>query len=108
MEYEAPEDQGGLISLFTGFKWNPRCSVSCNVVEGIRNPTGSLLEMMYRMNERFMGVACITVAPMNLPFILYIISMSDPVGLRIPSTTLQDTEHRGFHLNPVNNDISPP
>lgn len=55
VEYEHPEDQGGLFSLFTGFKWNPRCLISGDVVEEIRNPTGSLMEMIYRMNETFMG-----------------------------------------------------
>ena len=55
VEYAHPKEQGGLFSLFTGFKWNPRCSRSGDVVEEIRNPTGSLMEMIYRMNEKFMG-----------------------------------------------------
>ena len=63
VEYEDPEDQGGLISLFTGFKWNPRCSESGNVVEEIRNPGGSLMEMIYRMNESFMGATVVHTIP---------------------------------------------
>ena len=65
MEYEAPTDQGGLISVFTGFKWNPRCSASGNVIEEIRNPTGSLMEMIYRINEKFMGATVIHATPVT-------------------------------------------
>ena len=46
VDYEAPVEQGGLISLFTGFKWNPRSSRSGSIVEEVRNPTGSLMEMI--------------------------------------------------------------
>ena len=38
VEYEAQTDQGGLISYFTGFKWNPRCSRSDDIIEEVRNP----------------------------------------------------------------------
>ena len=55
VEYEATTDKGGLISLFTGFKWNPQSSRSGNIVEEVRNLTGSLMEMIYRVNENFMG-----------------------------------------------------
>ena len=65
VEYEAPQEQGGLISVFTGFKWNPRCSASGNVIEEIRNPTGSLMEMIYRMNEKFMGATVTHTTPVT-------------------------------------------
>ena len=63
VEYEVPSDQGGLISLFTGFKWNPRCSRSGSIIEEVRNPTGSLMEMIYRVNENFMGATIVHATP---------------------------------------------
>ena len=67
VEYDAPAEQGGLlISVFTGFKWNPRCPRTGNVVEEIRNPTGSLMEIIYRMNEKFMGAIVVHATP-NTP-----------------------------------------
>ena len=65
MEYEAPSNQGGLISLFTGYKFNPRCSRSGDVVEEVRNPNGSLMEMIYKMNETFMGATVTHSAPIT-------------------------------------------
>ena len=66
VEYDAPAEQGGLlISVFTGFKWNPRCPRTGNVVEEIRNPTGSLMEMIYRMNEKFIGAIVVHATPIT-------------------------------------------
>ena len=65
VEYAHPDEQGGLLSFFTGFKWNPRCSRSGDVVEEIRNPTGSLMEMIYRMNEIFMGAIVVHATPIT-------------------------------------------
>ena len=50
--HEALTDQGGLISKFTGFKWNPRSSRSGSIVEEVRNPTGSLMEMCHDIRIR--------------------------------------------------------
>ena len=63
VEYEAPIEQGGLISKFTGFKWNPRSSTSGTIVEEIRNPTGSVMELIYRVNEKFMGATLVHATP---------------------------------------------
>ena len=49
VEYEA--EDGGVISTFTGFGWNPRCPITGNVIEEMRNPTASIMEMVYRVNE---------------------------------------------------------
>lgn len=49
VEYEA--EDGGVVSSFTGFGWNPRCPITGNVIEEIRNPSASLMEMVYRVNE---------------------------------------------------------
>ena len=65
VEYEAPIDQGGLISIFTGFKWNPRSSRSGSIVEKVRNPTGSLMEMICKVNEKFMGATIIHATPIT-------------------------------------------
>ena len=65
VEFEAPIEQGGLISLFTGFKWNPRSSRSGTIVEEVRNPTGSLMEMIYRVNENFMGATIVHATPIS-------------------------------------------
>ena len=65
VEYEATTDEGGLTSLFTGFKWNPQSSRSGNIVEEVRNPTGSLMEMIYRVNENFMGATIVHTTPIT-------------------------------------------
>ena len=58
-----PSRQGGLKSAFTGFNWNPRCPQTGNVIEEVRNPTGSLMELLYRMNEKFMGADVVHATP---------------------------------------------
>ena len=60
---EYPSRQGGLNSAFTGFKWNPRCPYTGNVIEEIRNPTASFMELLYRMNETFMGAEVTHATP---------------------------------------------
>ncbi len=49
VEYEA--EDGGVISTFTGFGWNPRCPITGKVIEEMRNPSASVMEMVYRVNE---------------------------------------------------------
>ena len=63
LNVEWPAQQGGLISEFTGFNWNPRCSMTGNVIEEIRNPTGSLMEIIYRMNQDFIGAIVVHAKP---------------------------------------------
>ena len=68
VECEATTNQGGLTSitsLFTGFNWNPLTSRSGNIVEELRNPTGSLMEMVYRVNENFMGATVVHTTPIT-------------------------------------------
>ena len=52
VEYEA--ESGHTVSSYTGFGWNPRCPITANILESIRNPSGSTMEMIYRINEIFL------------------------------------------------------
>ena len=63
VEYDHPGSQGGLLSIFTGFKWNPRCLRLGDIIEELRNPTGSVMEMIYRMNDTFMGAEVVHTIP---------------------------------------------
>ena len=61
VEYEA--ESGNTVSSFTGFGWNPRCHITANIIEDIRNPSGSTMEMIYRINEIFLeATVCHAIA----------------------------------------------
>lgn len=64
-EYDA--EGGGISSQFTGFGWNPRCIVSGNIKDEIRNPSGSFMELVYRANELIFSPNITHAIPVKRP-----------------------------------------
>ena len=58
-------DDDSTTSNFVGFGWNRFSANSGRIKEEIRNPTGSLMELIYRTNEIFLGAKINNAIPIK-------------------------------------------